>query len=236
MLSLSEIFEDKQQESGTIIQKCNINLQAHSQKLLKAAKIWQPKFKATEQLDKIFIQLFYYFTGNKIDETFKIKYNIDDLSHDKGIWVVGNTGSGKSFLIELFRAYTGEQLYRNSFIELLFEKIVSNYRDFGEKAFDELSYSETYRARAVYVDDFMNVKFDVKNYGDAANVAETILNTRYRVYTKFKKLTHVSTNIYPSQLKEFSIDDRIVGRCAEMFNIIELSGVDYRRNGMIKSI
>ena len=261
MIDINAVFEGNSYKQRTqIIKECDINTLQHSRQLSKFIKAVQPNFRATPENEKVFKQLFEYFTGKNnlksIDGNKKevSELKLEPLSPNKGIWLVGQVGSGKSLLMDVFKAYTGERLRANSFASYEFEKIVKNYITEGEKALSEFAETKgdssgtskgaVIHSKPVYVDDFMNVKFEVKSWGELGNVAESIINTRYRVFSKNRKLTHVSTNIYPNQLgtkpeqtadsfeitntKFFGLDERVVSRCKEMFNIVVLNGMDFR--------
>jgi DNA replication protein DnaC len=51
---------------------------------------------------------------------------------------------------------------------------------------------------------------------------------RYLVYTKCRKLTHFTSNIYPAEIENL-YGTRAASRLAEMCNIIELTGIDFRK-------
>jgi len=208
-----------------IIKTIPINWDVHAHGVFNLIKYFEPEFKISEQQKKLLKQLLLYFTGN----------NHFEGSLSKGLLLTGSVGSGKTlFLEKVFKTYTSEELKVNSFIPFNFKDIAESYKTEGENAFMPIKAKrhETFRERMVVspvlIDDLGAGDFILTNFGNKVNLIDKIINVRYLVYSRFRKLTHATTNLYVSDFKKHC-DERTVSRMSEMFNIIELQDNDYRK-------
>ena len=80
----------------------------------------------------------------------------------------------------------------------------------------------------LYIDDVAAKNEMVNHYGTQINAIEHLLSLRYDIYTTYKKLTHISSNKTPIELKNI-YGERITDRMREMFNIIKLNCKSFRK-------
>lgn len=222
MKSIKKIIESQPNFTmGNIIKKVNIEWDVHAKLVFQIAKALEPNYIIDDNNKEIFKQLLLYFTGN------------DDFngSLKKGIMLVGDTGTGKSLIFRIFKQYTMHVLRKNSFQLHTCIDIIDNVNVSGISYLDIFSHNKQGNKPypiTCYIDDIASKNEKVKHYGTDINVIEQLLSLRYNVFEKYNKLTHVTTNLFPKQLKNV-YDDRITSRMSEMFNVIELKGKDYRK-------
>lgn len=217
MKRINEIFyEGANFENDNIIKNVNVNWDAHSNGILNIAKNLEPGFIVTEDNKFILKKMLLYFTG---DKEF-------DGSLKKGLMICGGVGTGKTLLFEIFKLYTGRILRTNSYRYYLSTDIIDNVNVNGVE-YLELFNNNYSNPITCYIDDIASRNEIVKYYGTEVNAMEQLLSIRYNVYSRYRKLTHVSLNKYPNELKDI-YDARIIDRMKEMFNIIELKGSSFR--------
>ena len=235
-MNIKEIFRKGQkQEIENMVKSISINWNAHANGILNLIKSAEPNYEMTANHKYLLKELLLYFTGNK-------EFN---GSLNKGILLTGSVGSGKSFLLEkIFKQYTAEINRLNSYQLFNFKELSENFKIKGDVAFAELkANSQAYRVsekgkdetrlkttvKPVLIDDFGAGNYLVKNYGNDINLIDTIIDMRYLVFLRHRKLTHATSNLYISDFKAIA-DSRTISRMAEMFNILELDSKDYRKS------
>ncbi len=208
-----------------IINTIKIDRNSHAKGIFNLIKHFEPNYEISEPHKYILNQLLLYFTGNSDFEG----------SLSKGILLCGSVGSGKTlFLEKVFKTYTSEELTSNSYLPFNFKDIAESYKTEGELAFEQIKAQrhETLRMRTVVspilIDDLGAGDFVLSNFGNKVNLIDKIIDLRYSIYSRFRKLTHATTNLYVSDFKQHC-DERTISRMAEMFNILELQDKDYRK-------
>lgn len=231
MNNISEIFKKGLEEKKEpIIKEVKINWLEHSHGIINICESIEGDYKTTEAHKKLLKILLAYFTGNPFFES----NNVGSLS--KGILLTGSVGSGKTLLLEkVFKDYTSDILQKNSYIPFNFKDIAEDYKINGDKAFSEISEYKDYSGgipkiitRPILIDDLGAGDFILKNFGNDINLIDKIIDVRYRIFSRYRKITHATTNLYVSDFKNI-VDERTVSRMAEMFNIIELQDTDFRK-------
>lgn len=160
----------------------------------------------------------------------------DGFSLNKGIWLAGNFGSGKTQIIQAYRevmkvankatvgfktcnemneAYLKQDLFTHKRAGMDGIKTFANRFDRTERIFDDLGEEET----------------TLKDYGNKICIMAHILSERYKG-AKDGCITHITTNLTKKQIGE-DYGGRIESRIFEMFNFIHLGSkaesVDYRK-------
>lgn len=187
----------------------------HVQGIGRIIMHYEPLFLKTELTSKVYRAIFDYFTGHSTT-----------LDLNKGLWIQGKTGSGKSLLFDVFKAYTSEILSCNSFVSVSYKRLVDNYKLQGTKGLIEVSKQDNVsRAKTIYIDDFGSVSSDANHFQNFIDISDYIVDERYRIYQCDKKLFHVSSNKMPHDM---SLDGRMIGRIKEMFNLIQLDETNHR--------
>lgn len=211
-MDIRQIFYNKIENSRqNLINKVGRDIKKDNLGIIRIAKGFEPKFEVSERNSEILSELQLYFTGGNS------KYDLN-----KGIWLHGNAGTGKTLLLEkIFKSYTSQILINNSYIVKHYTELIS---ELYKSKFIELDKSIN---SPMFIDDVGVNQILVNLYGNEINFISLLIDYRYRSF-KRGKLTHITTNLFPKQLKEI-VDDRTISRMSEMFNIIEMSGNDYRR-------
>ncbi|RLD69241.1 MAG: hypothetical protein DRI95_00685 [Bacteroidetes bacterium] len=223
-MNIKEIFAKGQDcEIENIIKSISVNWNEHANGILNLIKSNEPNYEMTANHKYLLKELLLYFTGNS---EFKGSLN-------KGILLTGSVGGGKSLLLErIFKHYTSVINQLNSYHLFNFKELSEDFKIKGDIALNELKAIKTNNkttVKPVLIDDLGSGNFLVKNYGNDINLIDTIIDIRYLVLSRYRKITHATSNLYISDFKTI-VDDRTISRMSEMFNILELEGKDYRKN------
>jgi DNA replication protein DnaC len=207
-----------------VLKTINGKFDEHFEIILKIANSLCPEYIIDKNNLKIIELLLFYFTGSDLFYSHYREYTGNEGRLNKGIALIGDVGAGKSLLFEIFKQYTKHVLQQNSFIVTNENEIINKVHDGGIEAINDLGYNFN-TPKTIYIDDFASKieESKIKHYGSKLDVIDNLLTTRYIIYTRYYKLTHISTNSYPIDWAKM-FDNRIVDRMVEMFNIIELQG------------
>lgn len=209
-----------------IIRTISIDWDMHSKGIFNIAKSLEPKFVVNENNKRILRLLLLYFTGSKDFTAFATELGIIEPSLNKGLMMVGGVGTGKSLLFDIFKKYTGQILRANSFRSYTSIAIIDDVNVNGVEYLELFNENFGYPITC-YIDDIASKNEVVKHYGTEYNVIEQLLSIRYNIFSRYKKLTHVSSNKYPNEFKGL-YDIRVIDRMKEMFNILELNCESFR--------
>jgi len=213
-------------EKSDIIKKVTVDWDVHYNGLINIAKAIEPDFRIENHTEKALKLLLMYFTGNENFVMEMKKNGTNNASLSKGIMLIGGIGTGKSLLFKILKKYTGEILRVNSYQYHTSQIIIDNVNVSGVETLEV--YNHNYgRPITCYIDDIASNNEKVKHFGTEINAIEQVLSIRYNIYSRYNKLTHVSSNKYPIEMVAL-YDERIVDRMKEMFNIIELDGKSFR--------
>jgi len=153
-----------------------------------------------------------YFTGN------------GSLDLNKGIYLYGSFGTGKTIMFEIIRKWLAElfRFNQNGFYSTSIEEIIEYYKK--DNSFGKFGYGVDGMNMNICINEF-GKKVNEKIYGNDVNeLLNSLIMIRYELFRN-QKITHVTSNYHPEKLKlEPIIKDRIV----EMFNFIELKGESFR--------
>lgn len=156
----------------------------------------------------------------------------------KGLWLWGDIGTGKSTMLHIIRDYCrimrppayyrendnpramrkdplpyGFRITNASYVSGMFAKDgypgIEEYITYIRQAFDEVG-------RECVPTGF---------YGNMENVFQYIIQRRYDI--RRNDFTHITSNLSPDQIGEM-YGDHIYDRCFEMFNFVQMSGESWR--------
>lgn len=231
----------------TAITKINIDWNVAANQIKYISLFFCPEKATTDgeyikgtgfQIDKsnknILKNLLLYFTGNnsvkyitKTKNDTMTNFAKSEWDFNKGICLIGGVGTGKTLLMKIFKKYTMDILAKNSFVPYSAQEIVHNVES------DGLSYLKQFGTASeipsvCYFDDVASANEIVNHFGTKTNVIESLLSMRYDVFSRYGKLTHITTNASLSQLQKL-YGDRVYDRMIEMFNFIVIEDNSKRK-------
>jgi DNA replication protein DnaC len=196
-------------------------------------------FQLTNEQKPVAKALSLYFTNSEGFEELDVSlYNRRrDVKFDlnKGIWLVGNPGVGKTMLMQAF-SHNKRQCYRvlqcskivNSFLRDAKDGNGYESIDYCTKQWKEAAGASNYfqTSMGICYNDLGTENTKVNSYGNSENVMEYIfLQTSENNVPFFHR--HVTTNLDFTQVeKTYGI--RMLDRIREAFNVIELKGETMR--------
>lgn len=186
--------------------------------------IYGREFLVDNDNEKQFMALSYYFSENPKFEENKTKTDASFLDYklNKGLFLVGDYGCGKSSMIHCFCEVL--KTVRNGFLSYSFLDIDDDFVINGYNTF--IQHRKPFTK---YYDDFGQESMLVGNYANKESVAVKISEFRYRLWVEQKVVTHYSTNMSGKNFKE-RYTDFIYSRIKETCNIIHFeSGTQNRR-------
>lgn len=190
----------------------------------------QEKILILPELQKYF--KFYEKKELKLDqENIKvIEYMLEYFNHqdqqEKGIFIYGTVGTGKTITMKMFSVLTNFYNMKNKFNIISSLQITQNYAALGDKYLNE--YIEQTADKNLLIDDVGTEENIVANYGNKKDVVKEFLYQRYYCFQAHKRVTHITTNLPPGVFGD-SFGDRLKDRFYEMFTIVKLTGESKRR-------
>lgn len=172
-----------------------------------------PGFKVDENNKEILNELFSYAHG------------VGKLDPNKGIWLYGEVGTGKSTLIKILAEY--QRTMWKGFKCVNCASLAAMFSSYGIESLNESTWNEGYMGsnpveRAF--DELGRETIPAKYYGNELNVMQHIIQIRYDLKVK----THITTNITPEAIIPL-YGEHIYDRAVEMFNFIEMKGESKRK-------
>jgi len=166
-----------------------------------------------------------YFTGDKRFE------DVGNYSLQKGIYLFGNPGVGKTFLMQMFsqNQIASYSMVSARTIEAEFSKAKTT-KDSDEGGETEISYYSHiieipmngnpygHERLGLCIDD-IGTETMGKHYGKEKNVITEVILNRYDNRLAHK-MTHVTTNLNAEEIEQ-RYGSRVRDRMREMFNILE---------------
>jgi DNA replication protein DnaC len=163
------------------------------------------------------------------------EFEKDGYSFSKGLWLMGNFGSGKTQMLKAYR-----DLHKIKGVTVGFQSCVDMNMRFLKKdeftnqiaRFDGIkTFSNKFDTVERIFDDLGEEETTVLDYGNKVCVMAHIISERYKGL-KSGCITHVSTNLTRKQISD-TYGGRIESRINEMFNLINLGSKidspDYRK-------
>lgn len=192
----------------------------------RIAKKICPEFKIDDNNKQIYQEACKYFAA---DETC-----IYDLN--KGLYVYGDIGVGKTLFFRIFSAVTRAVDSVNTFRILTVNNIIDGYSARGPEYWiyskinpvdsNHVSFGE--KPVHVFIDDMGQSARVASYFGNNIDVVASLIQRRYYAFTENFVLTHASSNISPDKIiKEYG--QFTSSRMREMFNVILFPGSDKRK-------
>lgn len=154
--------------------------------------------------------------------------NILMVDYDKGFFLYGDLGRGKTMTMQAMREYmnsvcrryTTEDYRLKAWMKSASE-LANIYAADGQPALIKYADSEV----NIVIDEFGREPIPANSYGTKMNVLQFLLQLRYD--HRHTSVTHITTNLRPDNLEPL-YGDYVADRCKEMFNFIEFNGKSLR--------
>lgn len=152
--------------------------------------------------------------------------NSQEIDPQRGLWLMGNMGTGKSTLMRAIAHFCAvysdprsPNLPRHMYWRHA-KDIASGYEERGAAYLTHLCEN----IDTLIIDDLGTEPAATLRYGNALNVVEEILSRRYDK----RKMTMVTTNLKMEEIRK-NYRDRIFDRVRESFNVLEFLGTSHRK-------
>jgi len=197
----------------------------------RAVKLFNGLFKFEGQVSLYFQLLVYYFSRD--EHFFEIANNMDikNPSLDKGIFLAGNFGVGKTWLMKLFQRNQRQcyMLQNAKAMADLFEKdgeeSILQFVDSPKLPVNDAeNFFQPYLGLCI---DDLGTEQIKNHYGNKKNVVGDLIELRYAKGNTGAML-HATTNLTGNQLSDF-YGGRVVSRLREVMNVIDFIGSDLRK-------
>ena len=186
------------------------------------------EFEVDENNSKVLSFLLYYFNGCRYAEQV---FPDEDYKIHKNLLLVGEPGTGKTMLMQIFSDYLRLTHNPNTFENLSVTQMM-NYKMNGH--IDRHTFNEG-QSKGFKPEPFNICLNDIgletenqKSYGTSLNsVIDEFLYARYEIYQQFGKMYHITSNLDAEEFKK-RFADRLVDRF-KSFNLIPLRGNSRRK-------
>ena len=144
--------------------------------------------------------------------------NVGEYDTEKGIFLFGGTGSGKTTIMKILQAARARMKH-----PVAMTNMPTLYADMLAEGQMNL---QSQREKERIFDDAGAENAEIASFGNRVNLFPQLLLLRYEGQHK----THATSNLTPSEIiQRPGFDDRVKSRMNELFNIVHLPGGDWRR-------
>jgi hypothetical protein len=140
----------------------------------------------------------------------------------KGLMLSGSIGSGKTLLMDAMQIFA-----QSAPVPFRHFKIIRTV-DLADKVRKSLDVLDDYSWDDYCFDDFGQEPREIMHYGDRVPVMERIIGRRYERFCYGKAITHMTTNLSPSEIADV-YGSRVADRMREMFVVVPLDGASRRK-------
>lgn len=198
---------------------------------MNAVKLFNGQFKFEGQVSLYFELLVRYFSRDQQFYSLAKNMDIQNPSLDKGLFLAGNFGVGKTWLMRLFQRNN-----RQVFTVQNAKAIADMFESDGEEAVKKFKESPLlpsndvenfYHTRMGLCIDDLGTEQIKNHYGNKKNVIGDLIELRY-ASGNTGDLLHLTTNLTGTQLSDF-YGGRVASRLREIMNIIDFIGSDLRK-------
>lgn len=193
-----------------------------------------PDFKIDEHNKAIIEMLLLYFWQRPEFE------NNTGFDLNKGILLRGNFGTGKTFIFDVLLHFVRKtpEIRHMRFQKIVAYGIESDFNVSGYKNLEKIKSkfikehygytSDRNQLNHLLIDDLGSEDGKASHFGTQTDIVKNILMHRYDIFRDHKVVTHLTTNLKPSEIREH-YGERVYSRFLEMFNDIVIDGSDRRK-------
>lgn len=191
-----------------------------NEKLKSQGKI----FVVDKENENVIYALFLYFNNEPLFEKLRM---VENPSLKKSILLIGNTGSGKTILMEAFgQMKFTNNTYRSEYCSDLPDEYKLNKPILLKRTTSFYKADGTFND--VYYDDLGDEEI-VNDYGSYVEVMDKIIVRRNRMWVLKNIKSHLSTNLPLSEIKS-RYGERVYGRLLQQTNILYLGADENSTN------
>lgn len=188
-------------------------------------------FQVDEHNRKVLKFLLLYFNGCALAEDV---FPEEDYKIHKNILLIGEPGTGKTLLMQIFADYLreigNEMVFRNISVTQLmnFHKVNGHINKYTYNETDKVETYDGCNPLHICLNDLGLQTENQKSFGTMLNqVMDEFLFARYEIYQQYQKRFHITSNLTVKDLKS-RFEKRLVDRF-KSFNVIELRGGSRRK-------
>ncbi len=176
----------------------------------KGREIFGGKFKIYHEDHDLLYRLLLYIIGDRDGAS------AHGLSLQKGLFLTGPVGCGKTSLMMLLRFF---QPPSQRYVVRSCRDISLAFIKDGYDIIHAFNLGAGLTTPRVFCFDDLGIESNLKYYGNECNVMAEILLSRYDLFVSHGLLTHVTSNCNSSEIERF-YGNRVRSRMREMFNLV----------------
>ena len=225
---VTDIVENRAAKTDDVVRfNYNANIEVAKQVFTHLARNkFEPNFKMTSQNINLYKFIIDYALGRDLDNHI-ICGNNTTPDKCKALGLMGNTGSGKTLVMQIFREFckidgikyaVGGKVKNFVPVMISARRIVNEFNSHGYAALDTIcSYD------SLIIDDLGAENQTVKYYGSEVDVIEYVIEERYAL----NNMTHFTTNLNFAEIEDV-YGERVRSRLYQRTNLIKITVSDHR--------